>query len=375
MTSIREPNCVTIDLSALARNFRRLRGLVPPAVKMMPIVKSDAYGHGMLEVSKALEECGVDFLGVANFSDAIELRRAGVRAPVAALSGLRTRDEAAAAAAGAVAPVLNDLDTARILSEECTGAGLECEYFVKVDTGMGRLGIPCEEVVPFMEIAGMLPRIKFLGIMSHLSTADESDEDFALLQIRRFEKAVERLRSIGVRGPLNSLSNSAALCRYRQADHGMVRTGIMLYGAKPAEGFRPPVDLEPVMSFRTEVVQVRDVREDAPVSYGRTYYTGGPRRLAVLSAGYGEGIPRSMSNRGRVLLSGRRVPQVGTICMDLTICDITGIENVKPGDEAVFIGSQGDSAITADEMARWSGCISYEILCSIGQRNKRTYLR
>ncbi len=375
MLPIEDPNHVTVDLAALARNFDQLRRLTPEGVRIMGVVKSDAYGHGAVRVAETLVEHGVDYLGVARLTEAVALRSSGVRAPVAVLSGFHERDEALTAVRNGITPVLFEARTVRLLSEESERAGIVSDYFIKVDTGMGRLGIPAERVAEFTGEVKNLPWLNILGIMSHLSSADEEDERFTLEQIRRFDAAAAALRSTGVEAPMNSLSNSAGLGRYRQASYGMVRTGIMLYGAKPSLRFKPATVLEPAMSFSSRVIQVREMPPAVPVSYGRTYYTRGPERLAVISAGYAEGLPRSMSNKGFVLVGERRAPLVGTICMNLTVCDITGIHGVEAGDEAFFLGSQGDSTITADDIAAWAGCISYDVLCSIGMRNKRVYLK
>lgn len=179
---------------------------------------------------------------------------------------------------------------------------------------------------------------------------------------------------MGLGLPLNNLANSAGIIGYKEAHLGMIRPGITLYGGLPSPEYKSPVTLKPVMHFNGRIQQIRDLPDKTPVSYGRTYHTKGLRRLAVLSAGYGDGLPRSMSNIGDALIKGKRVPIVGTICMNLTICDITGIDYVKPGEPVVFLGSQGHETITGDDLARWSGTISYEVFCSIGQRNRKEYL-
>jgi alanine racemase len=219
-----------------------------------------------------------------------------------------------------------------------------------------------------------LKHLDLEALTSHLSSADERAGNFTEIQIKHFMKAIEAGRSMGLALPFNSLANSAGVMWHQQTHFEMVRPGIMLYGGLPSPDFISPVTLKTAMHFKGQVLQVRDLPDHTPISYGRTYYTEGPRRIAILSAGYGDGLPRSMSNRGNVLVRGKRVPIVGTICMNLSLCDITGLEDVKPGDEAVFLGSQGDEIITGDDIARWSGTVSYEVFCSIGHRNKKEYL-
>ena len=232
---------------------------------------------------------------------------------------------------------------------------------------MGRLGISEEEIIPFIHKIAALKDLHLEALTSHLSSADECVGDFTENQIGKFKKAIETTRSLGLHLPSNNLANSAAIMGHTQAYFNMVRPGIMLYGGLPSPEFSSPVALKTVMNFKGRVLQIREFPERTPVSYGRTYYTEGPRRMAVLSAGYGDGLPRSISNRGNVLIKGKKAPIVGRICMNLTICDITDIRDVKEGDEAVFLGSQGDETITGDDLARWAGTISYEVFCSMGR--------
>ncbi|MEJ2588781.1 MAG: alanine racemase, partial [Deltaproteobacteria bacterium] len=215
--------------------------------------------------------------------------------------------------------------------------------------------------------------LALIGLTSHLSTADDPESDFVQAQRRRFERIVlsGRARGLGLRS--NNISNSAGTAIHEDLHFEMVRCGIMLYGGLPNPEFISPVGLKPVMHFRARVLQLRVLEDRTPVSYGRTHYTEGNRRIAVISAGYGDGIPRRLSNRGFVLIRGKRVPVVGTICMNLTLCDVTDIQQVKVGDEVVMLGSQGNSRITGDEMAKWAETISYEIFCSIGQMNQKEY--
>ncbi|MBW2008025.1 MAG: alanine racemase [Deltaproteobacteria bacterium] len=315
-----EKNKVLIDLGALSRNLEQVRG----------VVKSDAYGHGLVPVSKSLEAQGIDRLGVAWLSEALRLRQEGIGVPITLLGGIGTPEEAAQAVRLGLTPVLYDLSAAQMLASECAEQGRKVEVQIKVDTGMGRLGVSPTNLGSFLHDLGPFAE--------------------------------------------NSLANSAGVMGFPEAHMEVVRPGIMLYGGLPAPGFRAPVPLEPVMHFRGVVLQVRDLPAGACVSYGRTYRAAGPRKIAVLSAGYGDGLPRRMSNRGYVLINGRRAPIIGTICMNLTVCDITEAGPAMPGDEAVFLGRSGNEIITPDQLARWAETISYEILCSIGLRHHRTYV-
>lgn len=368
------PNSVTIDLSAIAHNLRQIMIFTDKRSKIMGIVKSDAYGHGILPVSQTLQRHGIDCLGVAYLHEARKLRNAGVNVPIVLLCGVQTRDEAREVVKKDLTPVLFDLTAAEMLSQESARLGKLTHIHLKVDTGMGRLGIALEDVSPFVQRILALKGLEVKAFTSHLSSATEPTGDFTETQVRNFKKAIDAGRRMGVDLSLNHLANSAGIMGHRNAYFEMVRPGVLLYGGLPSPEFVSPISLRSAMHFRGKVLQIRDLPDNTPVSYGRTYYTKGPSRVAVLSAGYGDGLPRSMSNRGQVLVRGKRSPIVGMICMNLTVCDITGREDVELGDEAVFLGAQGAETITGDDVAGWAGTISYEVFCSIGQRNKKEYL-
>lgn len=372
---IASPNRVIIDLPALAGNFRQVRNLVHRNARIMGVVKSDAYGHGLLEVGRVLEKNGIDCLGVAYLPEALALREGGIQLPIVILCGIRTREEACKVLDKELTPVLFDLSTAEILSQECRSQGGKLRVQLKVDTGMGRLGIADSEIGLFLQKVISFKNLEIEGLTTHLSTADESDTRFTRDQIERFEKAISTGRSLGLNLPLNNMANSAGIMHHQKTLFDMVRPGIMLYGGRPSPDFVRSASLAPVMHLQAQVVQVRDLPDKTPVSYGRTYHTEGPRRVAVLSAGYADGLPRTLSNRGKVLVGGQQANIIGTVCMNLTVCDITGRKDVKPGDEVVFLGSQGAECITGDDMARLAGTISYEIFCAIGPKNMRTYIK
>ncbi len=367
-------NHLTIDLSALAHNLNQVRAIVGENTRVMGVVKADAYGHGLVRVAKALEKNKVPCLGVAHFREAMELRNRGISLPIVILCGIRTREEAEAVVQYDLSPTLFDLAVAEVLQEECARKKTHVTAYVKVDTGMGRLGLLFSELVPFLHKMTRLKEIHIQGLTSHLSSADEAEPEFTKNQIRSFRKAIEAGRGVGLDLPLNNLANSAGLMKFKDAHFDMVRPGIMLYGGLPSPDFNPCVPLRPVMRFSGEVLQVRDFPDHTPVSYGRTYTTQGPRRIAVLSAGYGEGLPRNLSKEGKVLVQGKKVPIIGRVCMDMTMVDVTGLGDVRAGDEAVFLGTQEGERISADDLASWSGTISYEILCSAGQRNPKEYV-
>ncbi len=372
MQKERNPNRVKINLSALVHNLNMVKKLVGPSTRIMGVVKSDGYGHGLLPVARTLERAGVDCLAVAYIDEAIRLIRGGVELPIVILCGLLPEDVLSTVETGLV-PVIFDLDMATRLDLEGRRQNRMVDVFLKVDTGMGRLGISCDRIGAFLEAVVPFKNIRIQGILSHLSSADDPVWAYTEKQLVRFINILYAARSVGLNFHSNSLANSAGIMVDQALHFDMVRPGIMLYGGLPSPDFNAPVSLMPVMSFYGRVLQVRNVPAGVPISYGGTYVTERNSRIAILSAGYGDGLPRSMSGHGHVLVRGCRAPLIGRICMNTCVCDITDMGEVQAGDKVVFMGSFGKESITADDIARWAKTISYEIFCSIGQKNNREY--
>ena len=368
------PNIVKIDLSAVVENLSQVRRLLDPKTKIMGIVKSDAYGHGLLPVSRVLEGEGVQCLGVAHLHEALELRQNGIKIPIVILCGIKTREECNEVVEKDLTPVVYDMNIAELLSTEGVRKGKRVPIQLKVDTGMGQLGMPLESVESFikkiMKYAGLHPE----ALISHLSSADESNADFTKIQIDNFKRAIELCKDLGLEFPLNNLANSAGIMAHKDAHFNMVRPGIMLYGGMPSPDFPSKVDIRPVMGFHGRILQIRDHPDGSPISYGRTFHTKGYQKIAVISAGYGDGLPRRISNKGWMLIKGKRVNMVGSVCMNMVMADITGMKDIRPGEEVVFLGRQGDEMIQGDEFAEWGETIAYEIFCSIGRRAPREYM-
>jgi alanine racemase len=371
---IADPNITTVDLSALVYNLNQVRTMVCHGARIMGIVKSDAYGHGLTQVSKTLEANRIDCLGVAFVHEALELRNSGIMLPIVVLCGIRTREDACETVRQDISTVVYDLAMAEALDQEGRRQNKRIAVHIKVDTGMGRLGVMHTEVVPFINRIKELKNLDIVALVSHFSSADECEGGFTDMQISRFKEATEGARSMGYQLPLNSIANTSGVMGHKDSHFEMVRLGIALYGGMPRLDFSSHVSLRPVLGFKGRILQIRDLPDGTPVSYGRKYFTKGPARTAIISAGYADGLPRSMSNSGSVLVGGCRRPIIGTVCMNLTVCDITGMGGVKEGDEAVFLGSQGAETITGDDLARSAGTISYEVFCSIGKRNKKEYI-
>jgi len=367
-------NRVIIDLSGLVYNLTQVRKLVGKTPKIMGVVKSDAYGHGMIAVSKALEENGIDCLGVAFLQEALALRKAGIRSSIVILCGIETKAEARDVVAHDLTPVLHDMAPAEALAEAGKKAGKRIPIHLKVDTGMGRLGVSDSDLQSLMQKIKTLQPLYLEALTSHLSSADEPDKAFTRDQIKRFGQVVNMGRAMGFDLPLNNLANSAGIMAHRDSHFDMVRPGIMLYGGLPSPAFKTPVTLKPVMHLKGRILQIRDFPGHSPVSYGRTYYTEGPQNIAVLSAGYGDGLPRQLSNRGKVLVGGVKRDIVGRVCMNMTMINVSGMKDVRVGQEVVFLGRQGKESISGDHLAVWADTISYEIFCSLGQKNNRKYI-
>ncbi|MCF8082110.1 MAG: alanine racemase [Deltaproteobacteria bacterium] len=367
------PNRVTVDLGALIYNLNQIRGLLRAQTRVVGMVKSDAYGHGLLPVSRTLEKNDIYALGVAYVREALELRGAGIRVPIVVVCGLSTGEECSAVVAHGLTPVVYDLPMAERLDREGERRHQRVPVYVKIDTGMGRLGIRSAHVARFLDRLMHFKHLDVAGMTSHLSTADEPESRFVEHQRAHFEEAVSVGRSKGFALACNSMANSAGVVVDEGLHFDLIRCGIMLYGGLPAPDFVSPVPLRPVMRFKARILQVRTLDPQSPVSYGRTYYTRGPCTVAVISAGYGNGLPRQVSNRGYVLIGGKKAPIIGNICMNLTICDVTDMPAVRAGDEAVILGSQGGEEIRGEDIAKWAHTISYEVFCTIGQMNRREY--
>jgi len=368
-------NRVEIDLSALRANYRQILAKVGENVKVMGIVKSDAYGHGLVPVAKVLADEGCRCFGVAETDEGISLRRAGVSGEIVVLLGASPESFGEIIEFG-LQPVVFDRKVLAGLSSYAEHHNRQVGVHLKIDTGMGRLGIMPDQLDGFLKLLNESPGVRLAGILSHFPKADDlEDQAQALDQNRCFAEIVTSVRrncgTIKVH-----MANSAAIINLPDSRYDMVRPGITLYGYYPFPSDKEysGLELEPVMSFKTAVIQVKDVPSGYGISYGHTYRTSRPTRLAVLPVGYDDGYLRRLSGKAEVIIDGKRAPIVGRICMNACLADITDLEGVGVGDEVVIMGRQGREEITADEIAGWSDTISYEILCLFGGRNRRVYL-
>ena len=361
-----------IDVSALRHNLDQVRQRIPKGCDILAVVKADAYGHGDTAIASALAGMGVRRFGVATVDEGIQLRQSGLPYSVLVMGALRPEHNAAVIA-HRLTPIIHDRHIAEQFAKEIPSSARPYPVHVKVDTGMGRLGLCHHDVLPLLQSSPFQGTLSAEGLMTHLADADGEDPAFTTIQIELFRTLIGRLKASGLEIPLIHAANSAAILLHPSAHFTMVRPGIMLYGYHTITHPERPPDLQPILSLVTHVVQVRALAPGQSVSYNRVFTARRPSRIAVLQIGYADGYSRLLSNRGAVLIRGRRAPIVGRICMDMTMADVTDIPNAVPGDEAVLIGQQGGLRISAAHLAAWSQTIPYEVLCAIGPRVRRVY--
>lgn len=364
------PTWVEIDLEAIAHNVRRLCALIGSDVALMVIVKADGYGHGAIKTARTALNNGASWLGVACLSEALALRRVGIEAPILAL-GYTPPWQAREMVEQQIDATVFSLENAQALSRAALELGRTACVHVKVDTGMGRLGLAPAEALPFVAALQRLPGIAVRGIFTHFATADSADRQYCNCQLQQFRQALEELERAGLRPPLAHAANSAATISLPEARLDMVRVGIALYGLNPSAEVPCPPDLYPALAFKTQVAQVKACPAGSCISYGCTYRTPYDARIAVIPVGYADGFRRAPQHWGEVLVRGRRAPVVGRVCMDQTMIDVTNIPAVRQGDEVVLIGAQGHERITVDEVAARLGTINYEVVSEILARVPR----
>lgn len=373
------PAWIEIDMAALKANFAEIRRAAGDCL-VTAVVKADAYGHGAVKVAECLLAEGAAGLAVATLGEAMQLRAAGIEAPIMLLSPLALADANVVLALQnhIIVPVFS-YETAELLDHLVASFTDKLDEPLSVqlvlDTGMGRIGLAMHDaaVAEAVKIANM-PHIKLVGMFSHFATADESDKTYAEQQLAAFDAFAAKLAAAGLKVPCLHIANSAALMEMPQARHDMVRAGIILYGYYPsAEVDKSILRLTPVMSIKAQLTHVKRVPAGTAISYGRTYITDAPADIATIPVGYADGWRRLMSNNGCVLVHGQRAPIVGRVCMDQFMVDVTGL-GAKVGDMAVMLGRQGDEMIDAEEIAARCGTISYEILSALLPRLPRKYI-
>jgi Alr-MurF fusion protein len=367
------PTWVEIDLSAIANNTRQIQSLVGPGVRILASLKADAYGHGALKVARTVLHNGASMLGVATVSEATPLREAGIDAPILVFGYVPHWQMREAVRLG-LTITLYSIESAQAFSRAALALGYTVKVHVKVDTGMGRLGIRAEQIAEILELVHEiidLPGLELEGIYTHFAMADTQDLTHARMQLSRFQHVLQAIERAQIRAPLVHAANSAAILSLSEAHFNMVRPGIALYGLDPSQQVRLPGAFRPALSFKTQVAQVKDIPEGECISYGCTYITERPTRVAILPVGYADGFRRSPTNWGSVLVHGQEAPLLGRVCMDQCIVDVSHIPQVRAGDEVVLIGRQGELSLTAEHVAQRLGTINYEVVSEILARVPR----
>lgn len=369
------PAWIEISLAAIKRNVAAFQRIIPGQAQIMGIIKADGYGHGAVKVAGALRQAGVKRFGVALLQEGVELRENGFDEPILVL-GYTSEEDFPLALSYGLTLTIYDFSQAVQLDKYARKAKKSAKIHIKMDTGMGRVGFrPGKRVVQEIGKFAILPNLILEGIFSHLAWADNPQSDFAEVQFARFQEFLADLRETGIDIGTKHIANSAATINFPSMHLDMVRIGISLYGLYPDAqmAVNPKIELHPAMQVKSKLVNIKEVPKGTPLSYGCTFTTGRKSVIGTVPMGYADGIPRILSNRGEVLVGGKRCPIAGRICMDQFMVDLTDLSRAAVGDEAVFLGSQGGETITADEIAATAETISYEIVTGMSGRLPRIY--
>ncbi|MBR0373932.1 MAG: alanine racemase [Mogibacterium sp.] len=371
---------VEIDLGALDHNIKAIKARLRPETQVIGVVKADAYGHGAVRCAEVLRANGVSRFAVATLQEARTLREAGFDEKIVVL-GIVADEFADVVVQEDLVPVISSVESAERLSAAALAQGRRVSCFIKLDTGMGRIGFPVrngadvDRAVEAIREINDFEGLRIVGLMSHFSSSDEYERAYTDSQLQCFEEVYARLSAAGVDLLWRTIANSAAIIQYPATLFEAVRPGIILYGCYPSDEVdRSVIDLRPVMSVRANIVHVKTVPVGTCVSYGRRFTADRETRIATISIGYADGYSRALSGKAEVLVKGVRVPVVGNICMDQCMIDVTDVPDVKRGDPVTVMGRDGDEEITAEELAAKLGTINYEVLCDFGLRLDKVYV-
>ncbi|RAQ39115.1 alanine racemase [Arthrospira sp. O9.13F] len=368
---------VEVDRWAIANNVKQIRHLLSPETRLMAVIKADAYGHGAVSVAKIVSEIGVDDFAVATIPEGIELRRLGIQQPILVLGAVHTSDEIKAIAHWGLQPTLCTPTQALLFSETLQSIKRSLPVQLNIDTGMSRLGTWWEQALEFVQLVRGLPNLEISGIYSHFATADIRDRTIMDQQHWRFQQVLAQIQehttlfSIPTVKPCLHLANSAATLTDPALHYDMVRVGLSLYGLYPAPHLRSVVNLQPAMSIRARVTQIKTIEAGCGVSYGYKFIAKQKTPIAVVGIGYADGVPRHLSNQMKVLIRGQFVPQIGAVTMDQLMLDVTAIPDLQVGEVVTLLGSDRHHSISADDWAEQLGTISWEILCGFKHRLPR----
>ena len=373
---------VEINLDAVEHNIKEIKRLLKPGVKLMGVVKADAYGHGVAETAETIVKSGADELAIAFVDEAIQLRECGFDIPLLVLGETPT-ERAEELVKYDIMPCVFDFDFAKKVSEEAVRQNKTVKIHIKIDTGMSRIGFLFDDnedirentVEEILRIAE-LPSLSIEGIFTHFATADETDAEYTYLQFERFSRLMDRLENEGIHIPTKHVSNSAAIIQFPEMQLDMVRAGVIMYGMYPSEDVnRDKLKLIPAMTFKTRIVNVKDVGAGVSVSYGRTYTTETPMKIATIAVGYADGYSRILSGKVKVSFGDKKLKQIGRICMDQCMIDASGVNNINVGDEVTLFGGGENTGIPVEVVAGLMGTINYEMTCIVGKRIPRIYIK
>lgn len=361
-----------VDLTAIAYNVQAFKKHVGEKVEIIAVVKANAYGHGAAAVAKTALQAGATRLAVHRAIEGVELRRAGINAPIL-IMGYTPPGGAEMVVREQLTPSLITMEFAQALARHAEAIGVRVPVHIKVDSGMSRYGLMPEEVIDFLRAVAALPAINLEGLFTHFATADWHDQTYVRQQLDIFKAVLDAARTSGFRLPLAHAANSAAAMRLPEAHFNAIRPGIAMYGMTPSSEWPPAFEIRPALTLKSTVSRVRLLPAGAAVSYGRTFVAQRPVKAALVPVGYGDGYHRILSNKGNVLIRGQRAPIIGRVCMDQFVVDVSHIKDVQQDDEVVLIGKQGQECISAEELAEWAGTINYEVTTSLTERVVRIY--
>lgn len=372
------PTFAEIDLGALKHNFQLIRSTIPQQTEILAVVKADAYGHGFMDISRELENLGVNAFGVAFLAEGIQIRKSGIDKPILLLGGAYPGQERKCIGFN-ISTAVFSLEQAQALNQAAGKLFRKAQLHLKVDTGMGRLGVPYSDVPKFLDELKKLPDVSLEGIFSHFASADELDQSgqhFTRLQTERFQGAVADARKAGFSPRYIHIANSAASLLQEISGCNLIRPGITLYGALPSSDFQGKLNMQPVMHLKSRIAMLKWVETGTTISYARRFMAGAKTLIASVPVGYADGYPRALTNCGEALVRGQRARVSGTVCMDWIMLDVSHIPDVTVGDQVVLMGPDDcGNRINAEELASWAGTIPYEIFCGISKRVPRVYLK
>ncbi len=363
-----------ISLSAIGHNIEEVRKRLAPGVRLLAVIKADAYGHGAVRVGKYLED-RVNYFAVATLEEAVELRENGIRLPILIL-GYTSPSQYEDLVAFDITQTIYSRETAELLNREAANQGKRAGIHIALDTGMTRIGFQVtEEDADVIADIGRLPHLKMEGLFTHFACADQKDKTYCSGQLEKFNRMVRMLEEREVEIPLKHVCNSAGIMEFDDFRYDMVRSGIVTYGMYPSEEVRKErLDLIPALEWKSRVIHVKEVGNGLGVSYGATYVTHeGRTRIATVSAGYADGYPRALSSKGRVLIHGQYAPILGRVCMDQFMVDVSGIPDVRVEDVVTLVGRDGENSISIEEIADPAARFNYEMACGISRRVTRVY--